>query len=92
MQVAEFVVATVFENDLESAGGPQSFDRRGAEDIDQPAFDFRLKILLEPVGDRVGRESLAGRSWKSLSMMYIAPKFGALAPNRIDWPAMARCG
>ena len=29
------------------------------------------------------------RSWKSLSMTYIAPKLGALAPNRIDWPAMA---
>ena len=29
------------------------------------------------------------RLWKSSSITYIAPKFGALALSRIDWPAMA---
>ena len=31
----------------------------------------------------------AARRWKSSSITYIAPKLGALAPSRIDWPAMA---
>ena len=31
----------------------------------------------------------AGRWWKSSSITYMAPKFGALALSRIDWPAMA---
>ena len=84
-------VAAVLDDDLEAAGGPQAVDRRGLEDVDQAVLDLLLKRLLRAATASTGPVSPSwARWWKSSSITYIAPKLGALAFIRIDWPAIAR--
>ena len=90
LQGGQAAVAAVLDDDLEAARRAQAVDRRGAEDVHQPVLDLLLEAGLQRGGDRLAGQA-AGRArwWKSSSITYMAPKFGALAPSRIDWPAMA---
>ena len=88
--VQAVVVAAVLDDDLEAAGRAQAFDRRGAEDVDEAVVDLRLESPSAGWRRSPSPESPAAvRLWKSSSITYMAPKFGALALSRIDCPAMA---
>ena len=88
LQFAEAEVAAVLDDELEAAGGAQPVDGRRAEGRDDGPCISRWQrsriVSAMASAVRPGRR----RSENSLSMTYIEPRLGALAPRISDWPEM----